>query len=305
MNNGQDDHIIPQQMIKRFADDNGSLWEFIKPELKIGTRRRKPKGILFREDYYKDEFGDLDDEFLKKVEQRFAIYYPKLADEPWRENVSPDEGAAFIDWVAALMCRTQMLVVMTRDLTNDTPFLKLINQLTPKAMDNLFRTLWFCEHQDFLTRRGFKWKCLNITAEKNVVITDNPVCLSGNLGQGKVVIVPISKRRIIFGGTVEALQPWGQVSIDLINMILGAHAERHIFAADKDTLLILANNLRGEGEFGPSEFCEAARKPLFGLPERLVSACRSNTGDLDASKAWKALKDSYGDSILNRIQPRT
>jgi hypothetical protein len=305
MNRGQDDHIVPQQMIKRFADDNGDLIELIKPELKIGTHKRKPKSILFRENYYKDEFGNLDDELLKKVEQRFAIYYPKLADEPWREDASPDEGAAFIDWVAALMCRTQLLVVMTRDLTNDAPLLKMINQLAPKMMDNLFRTLGFCENQDLLTRPGFKWKCLNITIEKNVIITDNPICLSGNLGQGKVVIVPISKRRIIFGGTVQALQPWGQVSVDLINMILGAHAERHIFAADKDTLSILANNLRGEGEFGPDEFCEAARKPLFGLPDRVISACRSNTGKVDTSKAWKALKDSYGASILDRIKPRT
>ncbi len=181
INTGRRDHIIPQQMIKRFADNNGNLWELIKPELKIGTRPKKPRGILFREDYYKDEVGDLDEEFLKPIENRFQRYYPKLADEPWSEKTySAEIGSAFIDWVASLMCRTQMLVTMTRNAINKDcpPMFKILNILTPKAIDNLFRTIWFCEHQDFLTRRDFKWKCLNITTDKNIVITDNPIILS-------------------------------------------------------------------------------------------------------------------------------
>jgi hypothetical protein len=298
---GRRDHIVPRQMIKRFADNYGNLWELVKPELKIGTRRRKPKSVLFREDYYKDEVGDLDEELLKPIENRFQRYYPKLADESWSEKIWPAEiGSAFIDWVASLMCRTQMLVAMTRIASSENcPLMfKILNILTPKSLDNLFRSIWFCEHQDFLTRPDFKWKCLNITTDKNIIITDNPVILSGNLGAGTVIIVPLGKRRIIFGGKPDALEPWGSVSVDLINLLLGGHAQRHIFAADKDTLEILVNNLNGVGEYGPDEFCEAARKPLFGLPERILNKCSSGT--IDTSKAWEELKDGYGESIIKK-----
>jgi hypothetical protein len=299
---GRRDHIVPKQMIKRFADNKGELWELIKPEFKFSTRPRRPKGILFREDYYKDEIGDIDKELLKPIENRFQKYYPKLADGPWSGKTWPTEvGSAFIDWVAALMCRTNMLVAMTRNAMDDQePILKLMSKLVPKAMDNLFRSQWFCEHQDFLTRSSFRWKCLDITKEKNTVITDNPVILSGNLGHGNVVIVPLSKRRIILGGFSESLAPWASVSVEYINLLLGAWAEKHIFAADRDTLQILARNLRGEGEFESGAFLEAALKPLFGLPDRILNAYRSDKGTIDISKAWESLKDSYGVSIIKR-----
>ena len=47
---GKDQHIVPQQMIRNFAGDDGKLIEMLKPELVIATRRRAPKGILFGDD---------------------------------------------------------------------------------------------------------------------------------------------------------------------------------------------------------------------------------------------------------------
>ena len=57
---GRRQHIVPQQMIRNFAGDDGKLVEMVKPEFDIGTRRRAPSGILFRDDYYRDTVSDFD-----------------------------------------------------------------------------------------------------------------------------------------------------------------------------------------------------------------------------------------------------
>lgn len=78
---GRKQHLIPQMMIKRFAGTDGKLVELCKPELKIGTRRRSPRGVLFADDYYRDLTSDFDDDLLLEVEQNFAIHYPPMADD--------------------------------------------------------------------------------------------------------------------------------------------------------------------------------------------------------------------------------
>lgn len=49
---GKHQHIVPQQMIKRFTATDGKLVGLYKPRLSIGKRRRSPKGILFKDDFY-------------------------------------------------------------------------------------------------------------------------------------------------------------------------------------------------------------------------------------------------------------
>lgn len=298
MAKGKRQHLVPQQMIRRFANDDGYLFEMLKPKLEIATRKKRPKGIVFRDDYYVDSVSDFDEDLLQRVEQKFALHYPKLVDGPWEGRTWPgDVGAAFVDWVAAMLCRTPLLVAMARAIAaRDDPVMKIAIAAAPKMMDNIFRSGWYEEQQDLLSRPGWRWKCLNITVEKNIVITDNPVCHSANIGGKHVVLVPLSKRRILFGGSADAVEGWRGVPVDLINLVLAAWAERQIFAADRETLETLLRNLRGEGEFGPREYCEAARKPLFGLPER--SSSTPIPEGVDTSKFWEDLKGSYGQTIL-------
>ena len=105
-----DDHIVPQQMIRRFANANGELRELHKPSLRLSTKWRRPKGILFGDNYYKDFAGNLDEELLKRVEQNFARYYPLFADENLDNHVTDgDAGAALIDWLASLLSRTSLV----------------------------------------------------------------------------------------------------------------------------------------------------------------------------------------------------
>lgn len=270
---------------------------------------RSPRGILFRDYYYDDTVMSFDEEVLKPIEQKFAEHYAEIAEKPWQDKVWPGEvGAAFVDWVAAQLCRTTLTVEMNKVLfRQENLLLEIAYDNDPQLANNIVRSDLFKQYQDFLSRQLWKWKCSVFPSEdeSNLVITDNPVCYVLGLGEGvRVLLVPLTKKRVLFGGSLEMVEKCGGLSIRDINFCLGAWAERHIYAADKQTLKDIATDLRGEGIVaGPPEVLEAARKPLFGLPERATTNPVPESIDLD--KFWEALKNSFGPSVLDSGKERT
>ncbi len=298
---GPKQHIVPQMMIRRFTNEKGKLYEFYKPKLTIATKMRSPSGVLFRDNYYKDKIADFDEEILQPVEQKFAFHYAEIVDKPWQNRIWPGGiGAAFIDWVVAQFCRTGLLVEMTKAIVGDIPGpYATAYSRDSKLGNNLVRQHMFSKYQDFLSRPLWKWKCLDIRANSNLVITDNPVCYAlGHKPGLRTLLVPLSSKRILFGGLAEAAERCRELSVREINFSLAAWAERHVFAADKQTLTDIRTDLRGEGIIlGPQEVLDAARKSLFGLPERV----RTNPvpANIDIDSFWKSLKDSHGPAIVN------
>ena len=303
MSVGRRQHIVPQQMIRRFTNDNGQLFELYKPKLFIGKKPKRPRGILFRDYYYDDKIASFDKEILQPIENKFGKHYAEIADKPWKEKIWDGEvGAAFIDWVAAQLCRTTLTVEMNKVLfRQENPLLAIAYNNDPKLANNIVRSELFEQHQDFLSRPLWKWKCriLPDDFKASLVITDNPVCKV--LGFGKAagaLMVPLSKRRILFGGKTEIVEKCKNLSIRDINFCLAAWAERNIYAAYEHTLEDVTKDLCGEGIItGPTELLDAVRKPLFGLPERIDS--NSAPEGIDLNKAWDMLKDSFGLSILD------
>ena len=289
-------------MIRRFTNEQGKLYELYKPTLTLGTRPHSPRGILFRDYYYDDTIKSFDEELLKPIEQKFAAHYTEIADKPFRKNVwSSRAGAAFIGWVASHLCRTSLLVEMNKVLFGQiSSLMALAYAKNPQLANNIVRSEMFNQYQDLLSRPQWKWKCRIFPSESksNLVITDNPVCCILGLGNGRrVYMVPLSKKRILFGGLPEMVEKCGGLSVRYINLSLAAWAERHIYAADNHNLENVAIDLRGEGNITcPTVLLEAARKPLFGLPERAAANPVPNGIDLD--KFCKSLKDSFGPSIL-------
>lgn len=303
MSVGRRQHIVPQQMIRRFTNDNGQLFELYKPKLSIGKKPKRPRGILFRDYYYDDKIASFDKEILQPIENRFGKHYAEIADKPWKKKIWDGEvGAAFIDWVAAQLCRTTLTVEMNKVLfKKENPLLAIAYEKDTKLADNIIRSGLFEHYQDFLARPLWKWKCRIFPDDfkTSLVITDNPVCKV--LGFGKAagaLMVPLSKRRILFGEKKEIVEKCGDISIRDINFCLAAWADSHIFAADKKTLKDIVIDLRGEGTIsGPPEVFEEAQKSFFGLPERAATNPVSESIDLD--KFWETLKDSFGPSVLD------
>jgi hypothetical protein len=295
-------------MIRRFANDEGELLELHKPSLSIGTRMKSPRRILFRDYYYDDPIKSFDEEVLAPVEQKFARYYAQIADAPWEDKIWPgDVGAAFVDWVAALFCRTGLLVEMnTVIFAQKGGIAAEAYARGSQVADNLIRAAQFQQYQDLLSRPLWRWKCRIFPTEdeSNVAITDNPVCLALELGQGgRVLLVPLSKKRVLFGGKLEVVEKCSSFSAREVNFCLAAWAERNIYAADKRTLESVVVDLRGEGvTAGPSELLEAARKPLFGLPER--SAARPIPKDVDTDVFWREYTDSFGPPLADEDADR-
>jgi hypothetical protein len=290
-------------MIQRFTNQESKLSELYKPTLSIGTRMKSPRGILFRDYYYDDKIASLDDELLKPIEQKFARHYAEIVDMPWQNKIWPgDIGDAFVDWVAAQLCRTSFMMKMNEVLfRRENPMLAIAYDKDPQLANNIVRSELFQEYQDFLSRPLWKWKCRIFPegADRNLVITDNPVCRVLGLGEATgALMVPLSKKSILFGGRREIVDNCEALSIRDINFCLTAWADRNIYAPDIQILQDIAADLSGKGIItGPVELLEAVRKPLFGLPER--TATRIETGDVDVSKLWGQIKDNFGPSILD------
>lgn len=297
---GKRRHIVPQLMIRRFAGPDGKLIELHKPTLRLGTRRRSPSGILFQDDAYKDRVGDLDADLFQRVEQEFATHYAQIADHPWQKRVWPGEvGAAFVNWVAAMIARTSPITTMAAVLAEANPLMRLAYAATPDVMDNIMREGWFGEWQNLLARPQWCWKCRIIPEARTLILTDNPVCQTNGLGPGGIVVlVPLSKHRILFGGTREAVERCGDMPVAHMNAFLAAWAERSIFASDAATLHEVVRHLKGEVPGSDPAWCEAARKPLFALREGAAS--RRPPPGLDLHEFWEGVKSRYGPPIYER-----
>ena len=261
MATGPDQHLVPQMMINRFSGDDGKLTELIKPGLVFGSRRRSPKGILFGEEFYRDHQADFDEELLTPIEQAFALIYPSLAEDAHPQITCGKKGAALIDWIASMLVRTRACALMAQAVVQkDSALGKLLWKLAPALLNNILRISLFSELQDILSRPLFRWKVITYSPEETVVLTDFPVCqTNGSAPDGQVTIVPLSKHRVMFGGSEKAIAHW-DIPADELNAILAGYAERSIFAADRATLERVAQQLRGENGHSP-EWCAAARRP--------------------------------------------
>ncbi len=271
MQTGPKQHCVPQQMIRRFANERGQLRAMRKPSFAVLKRPRWPRGILWKENYYKDTSGDLDADWLTAIEQRFAKYYPVLADEPWRGGTAPkEEGEAFIDWTISQLCRTQFIPRMTESIMlNKPPLFQAAYVMDPTLFHNIFRPQLFEHLKEVYTLPGWRWICRIISTDANLVLTDHPVCsTSSKSSQGHVVLAPLSKKRIIFGGDKESLERVKGLSVLNVNCFLASCAEEWIFAANEATLLEVARELKGEGTITDKLWLEAACKPFLGLAER-------------------------------------
>jgi hypothetical protein len=295
MASGKRQHLVPQQMIKRFSGADGKLFELHKESLEIGVRRHSPKGILYLDDYYRDICSDFDNDILIAVEQKFAQYYPRIADHKKPEELCGDGGAVLIDWISAMLCRTQSLATLSQAIVQKelSPSVKIPENIL-KLFHNIIRSECYSEHQDILSRPQFKWRMKIFPEGCDIVITDNPVCQTNGLQDGgQATLVPLSKRLILIGGQDKAVEKFRNVTIDDINLFLFAWAYKSIYAAEKHTLESIKKTLDGIDD---KERCEAARKPLFGMPERIKE--KKIPSDINISQWYKDMKDKYGESIL-------
>lgn len=292
---GRRQHIIPQQMIRRFAGVDGKLTELIKAGLKIGTRRRAPSSILFHDDFYRDSVGDFDD-LLKRIEQNFAPVYPKVIA---RERLNGQEGAALVDWIASMLVRTQLVSAVMPQLEIGSSSHADLDSLrnAKRLLDNMARSNWFKMYQDLLVRERWIWKHLRLPAEKGqLILTDHPVCMTSFVQEnGPVVLVPLTPNSMLLGGAKEAVERMRGVTADSINLFLAGYAHKSMFAGEKRTLERVVF-LLSEGSPFPSEQVVAARQPFLGAPheirERMIND--SEAAGFDFGEALRQQHDIFG-----------
>ena len=112
-----------------------------------------------------------------------------------------------------------------------------------------------------------------------------------------MTIVPLSKQHVLVGGLQEAVDEARSWTINQVNAFLAAWAEKSIFAPDRADLEIVKSDLEGAGSVHSDEWCEAARKPFFGLPDRIYS--RKPPSGEDLSNWWEQVKLMFGSPLSN------
>ncbi|MGD0140831.1 MAG: DUF4238 domain-containing protein [Tepidisphaeraceae bacterium] len=299
---GKHQHIVPQQMIRNFAGPDRKLVEMVKPGFQIGTRRRAPKGILFRDDFYRNANSDIDAEFLNPIEQKFAPVYPLILS---REKLNGHQGAAFIDWVAAMLTRTQFIsAVMPRVPSRLPDVLAAQFNSAKKVFDNIARTEWFSMYQDLFARGGWQWKYRRFP-EACLVLSDHPVCITSVYQEGgQMVLVPMSSDVVLIGGARTAIENMRETTAAQFNFFFAGYANRSIFASDRSTLEKLTLLLSDDSPF-PRQMVEAARQPFFGAPERLREQMQSDPmpKGFDFGEALRQHSASFGPYRWEIAQP--
>lgn len=211
MSPGPKQHIVPVQMIRRFANSDGRLFCLKKVNLEIPDRvhGNLPRKILYRRHYYEGGVSDLDEEWIKPREEAFANLYPTLADEKAEpKNLSSEEGRVFVEWVTSLQCRSELLRDAV-DATNSTEYIKQCGGLTIDANDlaNKERRMFAEEYESLYNSPGWVWTLKVLKMERSMVLSDQPICHTMvNDPVGPTVWVPLSKTRLIVGGTREGLE---------------------------------------------------------------------------------------------------
>ena len=283
-------------MIRRFADDDGKLLELFKPSLRVGTRHRSPRGILFIDNYYLDLVSNLDEDLLTPIEQKFALYYPSIVDQDQPAELSGEGGNALVDWIASMLCRIQAFICLAQAIaqTENANITELVSHVA-----NVFRTQRYLQWRGILTRSKFRWGITVFPEGCSIVLTDNPVCQTNDLGQGgMLLLVPLSRRMILYGGHQQAINHARSFELGQVNAFLGAFAGKSIFAAERATLEAVKRTLEGHGDYGTDRWCEAARKPYFGCAERIQ---RTKFPDRQSiSIWWQQLEANYGDPLFDQ-----
>ncbi|MBN1125502.1 MAG: DUF4238 domain-containing protein [Sedimentisphaerales bacterium] len=293
MPTGRRQHLVPQMMIRKFVGEDGKVVELHKPTMRIGTRRRSPRRILYVNDFYQDLLTDLDSTLLQSIEQAFARYYPSIVSQDPQEGLSGEAGAALIDWIAAMLCRTSAFMSLASVIAQKNTNLKdIVDHLA-----NVFRTHWFLECRNILVRSEFKWGMKVFSKDCCIVLTDNPVCQTNGLGEGgMLILVPLSKHRILFGGLPQALDRSRNTTIDQINIFLAGWADKSVFAAERSVLEQVKRDMEGKGIIQSEEWCMEARKPFLGIQER-IQATPAPSSEF-VTKWWDARKSSYGEPLI-------
>lgn len=276
-------------MIRRFAGGDVRLYELLKPSLAVSTKARTPRAILWRDDYYVDQVGDLDEELLKDIEQRFSRFYEGIISAP-RSGVSVTGPAAsaLVDWCASMLARTAGFSAL-----RDSVLRKLggpMAELGPEAVicaKNAMLVSWYDEMRDVLSRPGWKWRMIIVGGTPGLVLTDNPVLLVRFSGvQHFHILAPLSATCLLIGGPGIPRELPHDL-IPRLNLHFSAWSHSRIYSPALEQLRLIAAALGAD-----TPWAQRARSPLCGLPEQIRDG---GSPPADApERFWSEFKSSLG-----------
>ncbi|QYK47108.1 MAG: DUF4238 domain-containing protein [Phycisphaeraceae bacterium] len=273
MGTNVEQHFVPQQLIRRFANEHGRLYCLRKDTLEITNRDHGnlPHDILKRKHYYKGLSRDADDIWLKPIETAFGKAYRTYADmdaTSLNKEISRD-STLLRDWALSLYCRTEQVPAITiasldtmEDIDRD------IYAIDRTGFINEVRYRLYQRYRHICSGRRWRWQCVDISRKHDncFVLTDHPVCATGHETEwGFLLFVPITKRRLIVGGDDEGLIALScDFSVSVMNSFSAACANRLIYSSTTAELEDIASTLMGKKTPKGYSLIDASRQPFFG-----------------------------------------
>lgn len=266
MSSGSKQHIVPVQMIRRFTNKDGLLFCLKKENLEIPDRvhGNLPRDILYRRHYYKGREIDFDEEWIKPREDSFAKLYPKIADDEAKPiQLNSEESKIFIEWIVSLQCRSELYLEFIEARNIIKNFKQRYGVSIPATdMANLQRHLISKDYESLYTSAGWSWRLKVLKEECSMVLSDCPVCHSSlNDVVGPMILVPMSKTRLMVGGTAAALKKLEGATVDQVNLFIASWANKLIYGDSVEVLETVAEQLQQSGK--------PARLPFRGVVERM------------------------------------
>lgn|GEM_PF-3506575 len=267
---GKRRHLIPQQMIRRFVDGSGMLYCLDKSSGKILPKPKPPKSILYREDYYKGQFGDFDLELLGPIENRFGKHFDKLVEACVEHRTLPNKPSeAFVEWILALTVRTEYFERIFEKLVLDQEVEPPFDQvsLRPDILNDL-RAELFDHQKELFTSPRFCWQSITIT-QSSFVLTDHPLLTQASEDGTKLFIcVPLTSKVMVIGGHPEALASPPMKNVAETNLNLTAHAGRYVYSGTRAELELLQRAIWGD-DGRPLPGMDQVTKPYGGKLDQI------------------------------------
>jgi hypothetical protein len=265
---GDRQHIVPQQVIRRFAGADGKLRVLRKPSLTFDGRPKSPKSLFHADKYYCGTAVNLDEHF-RKIEDNFGKIYPELADAPVPSlRLEGHRAHTFLDWCVAQICRTELLSGMT-EIANENIDPEVREAILPIQSDLALgaRYYFFLNVKRAFEQAKLTWR-LRECKTSEIVITDHPVCHMPGRG-GPFILVPLSKHRIIMGGSRLVLSKVAGWDSTRTNLFLAGWAGERICAASSETLERVKKDIERAETAPVKTLFSHARLPFFGMLQRM------------------------------------
>ena len=284
------DHFVSRFHIRQFCNNEGRVFCFDKQKVSIPERTigNCPKDILFGRSLYKDDFGDLDRELYKPIEDSFAPHLVRLVRSPEEAAGHSGFGKALIDWIAAQCTKTTLVKSAVEvSLEKDREGTVDVNMASQAELNHI-RIELYKELVRLMDQPKWKWKLWK-SDTRRFVLGDHPICnTTPNMAMGFMLFVPLTPSLMLCGGSVQGHEVIRKREIlHGINGYIASWCERFVYSCCLEELESLVDMMQFKNDPEHDLWIRYAKNPHHGIAQRITE------NEPPAGFNYRSIADSF------------